>query len=124
MIRRPPRSTLFPYTTLFRSNGSLTPMFPAAIGWRRPNTDALWGPSVHWNIYLQIYVVLLNHVCCAPGWPQEDVQFSFNTDLSKPFGWSRPQMLMKGGTWSPQILGIEPGETVRTAGRVARFYMY
>src|SRR3712207_8989622 len=25
MIRRPPRSTLFPYTTLFRSRGSLTP---------------------------------------------------------------------------------------------------
>src|SRR5256885_12238226 len=24
MIRRPPRSTLFPYTTLFRSNGSRT----------------------------------------------------------------------------------------------------
>src|SRR3712207_9420986 len=24
MIRRPPRSTLFPYTTLFRSNGLLT----------------------------------------------------------------------------------------------------
>src|SRR2546425_7235901 len=24
MIRRPPRSTLFPYTTLFRSHGSLT----------------------------------------------------------------------------------------------------
>src|SRR3712207_8943596 len=25
MIRRPPRSTLFPYTTLFRSAGRLTP---------------------------------------------------------------------------------------------------
>src|SRR3712207_8863740 len=25
MIRRPPRSTLFPYTTLFRSNGNTTP---------------------------------------------------------------------------------------------------
>src|SRR5438067_6668686 len=24
MIRRPPRSTLFPYTTLFRSNGRMT----------------------------------------------------------------------------------------------------
>src|SRR5260221_3031972 len=24
MIRRPPRSTLFPYTTLFRSNGAVT----------------------------------------------------------------------------------------------------
>src|SRR5205807_4169728 len=30
MIRRPPRSTLFPYTTLFRS--------------RRPKTSALQGP--------------------------------------------------------------------------------
>src|SRR5688572_31727061 len=28
MIRRPPRSTLFPYTTLFRS--------PTAAAWRRP----------------------------------------------------------------------------------------
>src|SRR2546422_5837019 len=27
MIRRPPRSTLFPYTTLFRSPISLTPLF-------------------------------------------------------------------------------------------------
>src|SRR5438067_4070698 len=29
MLRRPPRSTLFPYTTLFRSNGD---------GWIRPRT--------------------------------------------------------------------------------------
>src|SRR5258707_9684962 len=28
MIRRPPRSTLFPYTTLFRSNGSVTVRSP------------------------------------------------------------------------------------------------
>src|SRR3712207_7766256 len=27
MIRRPPRSTLFPYTTLFRSIGSVSPFF-------------------------------------------------------------------------------------------------
>src|SRR5690554_4118064 len=27
MIRRPPRSTLFPYTTLFRSGGSALPNF-------------------------------------------------------------------------------------------------
>src|SRR5260221_2143467 len=30
MIRRPPRSTLFPYTTLFRS-GSSTPIDPAMV---------------------------------------------------------------------------------------------
>src|SRR3712207_7697618 len=28
MIRRPPRSTLFPYTTLFRSEGALLPALP------------------------------------------------------------------------------------------------
>src|SRR6202522_2753903 len=30
MIRRPPRSTLFPYTTLFRSDGIVTSPFPSA----------------------------------------------------------------------------------------------
>src|SRR3712207_6925935 len=33
MIRRPPRSTLFPYTTLFRS----------AWGWRREPAPGTWG---------------------------------------------------------------------------------
>src|SRR6267378_151557 len=33
MIRRPPRTTLFPYTTLFRSRGSFAP--PSTRVWRR-----------------------------------------------------------------------------------------
>src|SRR5256885_11831541 len=34
MIRRPPRSTLFPYTTLFRSPGSATGLWPPRrSGW-------------------------------------------------------------------------------------------
>src|SRR2546425_5312210 len=32
MIRRPPRSTLFPYTTLFRSHQRLQPVRLAAVG--------------------------------------------------------------------------------------------
>src|SRR5436309_15632349 len=36
MIRRPPRSTLFPYTTLFRSRApALEPRFAARLGRRR-----------------------------------------------------------------------------------------
>src|SRR5947209_13441561 len=35
MIRRPPRSTLFPYTTLFRSNGGHPAPGPAADAVRR-----------------------------------------------------------------------------------------
>src|SRR3712207_8841715 len=37
MIRRPPRSTLFPYTTLFRSYAIANPM-----GWRDYGAD-VWG---------------------------------------------------------------------------------
>src|SRR3989442_15903619 len=32
MIRRPPRSTLFPYTTLFRSRSLLAPLTKASLG--------------------------------------------------------------------------------------------
>src|SRR2546430_13557184 len=41
MIRRPPRSTLFPYTTLFRS-------LPALLEQRHPARDAPLGdPALH-----------------------------------------------------------------------------
>src|SRR6267142_6075526 len=33
MIRRPPRSTLFPYTTLFRSSATSSPGCPAGARW-------------------------------------------------------------------------------------------
>src|SRR3712207_7273501 len=40
MIRRPPRSTLFPYTTLFRSRDAmleaLTQYLPSGVRWTRP----------------------------------------------------------------------------------------
>src|SRR5258708_20767912 len=46
MIRRPPRSTLFPYTTLFRSGSSTTrASFSAASRWRffDPSTSSAWN---------------------------------------------------------------------------------
>src|SRR3712207_7725037 len=52
MIRRPPRSTLFPYTTLFRSRQNQPPRTRArsdgrqkAGRWRRVDTTLLLGPS-------------------------------------------------------------------------------
>src|SRR3712207_7720398 len=41
MIRRPPRSTLFPYTTLFRSPASPKP-------WPRPSSAACAPPPPWW----------------------------------------------------------------------------
>src|SRR3712207_8467492 len=43
MIRRPPRSTLFPYTTLFRSEAPCRTNQPAA-----PNPSTVWRGS-RWN---------------------------------------------------------------------------
>src|SRR5256885_9139094 len=38
MIRRPPRSTLFPYTTLFRSRIGMTALFPI---WKRDTRELI-----------------------------------------------------------------------------------
>ena len=45
MIRRPPRSTLFPYTALFRSRQGVTPDLARAI--MRTNTTAIGAVMVH-----------------------------------------------------------------------------
>ncbi len=105
-------------------NGKVTPVFPAKVGWQNAATDALWGPSVHWNTYLESYVMLLNHSCCTPGWPQKDIQISFNPDVGNPTGWSEPLRILEAGAWYPQILGMEPGGTDTEAGRLARLYLY
>src|SRR3712207_8222591 len=41
MIRRPPRSTLFPYTTLFRSGRHLGRFHPGALGGGAPEVLAV-----------------------------------------------------------------------------------
>src|SRR3712207_7375084 len=45
MIRRPPRSTLFPYTTLFRSTPPTAVTLHSSSQWTHPTLRA-WPPSV------------------------------------------------------------------------------
>src|SRR5438552_9872455 len=42
MIRRPPRSTLFPYTTLFRSWIDIAPHRRHRVDWTDPATRTVW----------------------------------------------------------------------------------
>src|SRR3712207_8115755 len=56
MIRRPPRSTLFPYTTLFRSVGL----------WRRRARPAVLGGALAWGI--PALVVGAYVLACAVVW--------------------------------------------------------
>ena len=105
--------------------GRVSPIFPATVSWQRSNTDAFWGPSVHWNTYLERYVALMNRACCRSKWPQEGIYVSFNPDIADPAGWSKPQRIMaKPPDYYPQVMGLGAGETDTVAGQTARFYIH
>jgi hypothetical protein len=103
--------------------GRITPIFPANVAWQRPNADAFWGPALHWNTYLEQYVMLLNRSCCSPGFPQEGIYVSFGNDLSDPASWTTPDKILDDTGWYPQVIGFGHG-TDREAGRFARLYTY
>ena len=104
--------------------GEVTPIFAASVEWAKSNADSFWGPSVHWNTYLNMYVALMNRSCCTTGFPQEGIYVTFNSDLSNPAGWSAPSKILDGGqAWYPQILGTGAGETDKHGGQTARYYL-
>src|SRR6516225_8466937 len=100
--------------------GRVTAIFPANAVWSRADADAFWGPSVHWNSSLNKFVMLLNHACCSPGWPQEGIYVSFNSVLSDPHGWTTPVKILDGVGWYPQVLGHGSGTTDKLAGKTPR----
>ncbi len=100
-----------------------TSIFPTQFPWHDGNdfTDAFWGPSVHWNVALQRYVMLVNRAS-DERWGQDGTYVSFAASLDDPSAWSTPQKLLDGGLWYPQVVGLEPGGTDREAGARARFF--
>lgn len=104
--------------------GRMTPVFPARTGWPQADADSFWGPSLHWNTYLESWVLLMNRSCCRPMWPQEGVYISFNPDLSDPLGWSGPERILeRPPAYYPQVVGLGLGETDSVAGETARLYL-
>src|SRR3989449_4918343 len=68
MIRRPPRSTLFPYTTLFRSHADAAPRDTGADpSERQPGgaTERLRarGPEASWHGHEQLVLLSAPHGC-------------------------------------------------------------
>ncbi len=107
--------------------GKATPFLPVKQDWHRPDVDAFWGPSVHWNHHLSRYVMLLNRAVDRH-WKQEGIYVSFNADLANPGGWSSPVKILDApgdDRWYPQVLGLDRAkrETDKLAGRVARLFV-
>src|SRR5207253_7298013 len=53
MIRRPPRSTLFPYTTLFRSSERITPLKSSCL---RSSPSTIEDDNVAGNVFCSVSV--------------------------------------------------------------------
>jgi hypothetical protein len=105
--------------------GRLTPVFRAQTQWQRADADSFWGPAIHWNTELEAYVILLNHACCSPNWPQEGIYAAFATDLSAPSYWEPPRRLaVDAREYYPQVIGLGPGETDSVVGAIGRLYIH
>ena len=102
-----------------------TPLVPSEKPFhdRSPSNDVFWGPSIHWNTYLEQYVMLINRAKDEV-FGEEGIYVAFSPTLSDPSAWSPPRKILNGGEWYPQVFGDEAGVgTDRTAGRRARFFM-
>lgn len=109
--------------------GRVTPMFGPAVDWHKPRANAYWGPSIHWNTYLERYVILLN-LARDKDWNQDGIYVTFNRDISNPEGWLRPDKILdasrlEASKWYPQVIGANAAEreTDKLAGRSARLFV-
>ncbi|MGD9906222.1 MAG: hypothetical protein AB7U83_22345 [Vicinamibacterales bacterium] len=88
-----------------------------------PAADVFWGPSIHWNTYLQQYVMLLNRAK-DDEFGQHGVYVAYASRLDDPAAWSAPTRILDGGGWYPQVAGLERGAgTDRVAGQRARLFL-
>ena len=86
-------------------------------------TDAFWGASVHWNTSLRLYVMLLNRTKDEQ-FAQEGIYISFASRLDDPAAWTTPLKILNGGSWYPQVIGLEPGSgSDKQAGARARLFL-
>lgn len=109
--------------------GRITPVLPVRVPWERSNTDAYWGPSVSWNTHVNKYVIMLNHACCKPEWPQEGIYISYSADLSDPGSWSTPVKILTPAQigfapgFYPQLVGTGQGESDSLTGQSSRIFV-
>ena len=102
-----------------------TPLIPVTQPWHdeNPGDDAFWGASVHWNVSLQLYVMLLNRTKDEQ-FTQEGIYVSFASRLDDPSAWTTPTKILDGGSWYPQVMGTETGEgSDKRAGARARLFL-
>lgn len=99
-------------------------LWPPVRGWHAVHPDCYWGPSVHFNRDLGVYVMLLSHVAGPfPGFHAAANAISFNATPERPDAWSVPMRIVEGGGWYPQVVGLGVGDGDTLAGAEARLFI-
>jgi hypothetical protein len=73
--------------------GHVTPVFPAERDYHKPDGAMFWGPAIHWNTYLNMYAMVLNHARDTK-LNEDGIYITYNRDLGNPEGWSKPTMIL------------------------------
>lgn len=109
--------------------GHVTPIFTGQIDWHKSDADAFWGPSIHWNTHLNVWVMLLNRAK-DKDWTQEGIYVSFNPELGDAIGWTKPEKILDAkdlekSKWYPQVMGTDSAkrQTDKSAGKTARLFV-
>jgi len=121
--------------------GHVTPVFPASRDYTHKDGSMFWGPSIHWNTYLQMYVMLLNHAINTR-LDGDGVYISYNRHIGDVNGWSKPVRILDpaqikeavgegvsnvpdalNSGWYPEVIGTEKGQSDKLCGRTGRFFM-
>jgi hypothetical protein len=114
--------------------GHSTPILPASVDVYRADGQTFWGPVIHWNTYLNKYVMILNRIQDTR-WRTEGIYILFSDDVANPTGWSKPVKIMDrdeailanpaklGNGWYAEIFGMGKGETDKIASQAARLFL-
>jgi hypothetical protein len=117
-----------------KDTGHITPVLPVAVDIHSKGGKIFWGPSIHWNTYLNKYVMLVNQTRDA-AWDTDGQYVLFSDNLADPNAWTKPVKFMDweethksdpgayGHGWYVQIAGTGPGETDKLASRNARLFL-
>ncbi|MFN8637395.1 MAG: hypothetical protein U0893_26385 [Chloroflexota bacterium] len=98
-------------------------LYPVAVNWHRGDAFGFWGPTIHWNTYLDQYVILMNRAGDAD-FSQEGAYVSFAQTLDDPLTWTVPQKWRAGGDWYAEAIGLDARahETDKSIGQRARYF--
>ncbi len=104
---------------------AINPFFAAKKSWHETQTDVFWGPSIHYNTYLEKYVMVMNRALLSnETWQQAGAYISFSDRIEDPNAWSEPVKFQDAQNWYPQVVGMELGSgTDKLAGQQAYYFL-